>query len=117
MAEPEDVILEGAHAASSYVAALWRRHSAGEPQLELSDVRKRLEWLTVALYGDVPPIIAAEPRARPSLAARVARRIPRHLLEDAAVPSTDGERIRLPRTLEGDSAAGGYDFYLLMAVE
>lgn len=117
MSEPEDVILEGAHAATSYVAALWRRHTAGTPQLELADVRKRLEWLTVALYGDVPPIVAAESRARPSLAARVARRIPRHLLEEAAIPSTDGERIRLPRTIENNNAAASNDFYRLMAIE
>lgn len=117
MAEPEDVILEGAHAATAYVAELWRRRAYGTPWLTLAEIRRRLEWLTAALYGEARPIIAAEPRARPSLAGRIAHRIPRHLLDDAAVPSTDGERIFLPRSLENSAASGGYDSYQLLAVE
>src|SRR5690606_23355498 len=106
MSEPEDVILEGAHAATTFVARLWRRHRPGPPRVELADVRPRLELLVGAIFGGVPAIVPAEPPALPSLAGRIARRIPRHLIDGRAHASTDGARIRLPREIEGGGGQG-----------
>ena len=97
MAEPEDVILDGAHSATTVAARLWRRHRPGPARVELGEVRSRLELLVGAIFGSAPPIVPAEPPAIPSFFGRIARRIPRHLLDDRAYASTDGMRIRLPR--------------------
>ena len=99
MAEPEDVILEGAHSATTFIAGVWRRRRPGPARVELAEVRPRLELLIGALFRDAPPIIPAEPPALPSFVGRLARRIPRHLLDGREQASTDGARIRLPRAL------------------
>jgi nitric oxide reductase NorD protein len=131
MSEPEDVILEGAHVATTFAARLWRRHRPGPPQVELAEVRPRLELLIGAIFGDVPAIVPAEPPALPSFAGRIARRIPRHLLDGRAHASTDRVRIRLPRevgavegrAVEGRAVEGGrgragaVGTYRLLAVE
>ena len=106
MSEPEDVILEGAHVATTFAARLWRRHRPGPPQVELAEIRPRLELLVGAIFGDVPAIVPAEPPALPSFAGRIARRIPRHMLDGRAHASTDGVRIRLPREVGGGGRAG-----------
>lgn len=118
MSEPEDVILEGAHAASAYAARLWRRHVPGPPRVELDEVRRRLELLCNALFGQSFPVIVAEPLARPSFAGRLARRLPRHLLDERAHASTDGVRIRLPRAIEVSvSRAAVEATYRLLALQ
>lgn len=125
MAEPEEVIIEGAHAATEFAARLWRRHRPGPPRVELAEVRPRLELLVAAIFGDSPQIVAAEPAALPSFVGRLARRIPRHLLDERAHASTDGVRIRLPRSLavppmETGEPAGPHTtvaMYRLLALE
>ncbi len=118
MSEPEDVILEGAHAATAYAARIWRRHVPGPPRVELAEVRRRLELLCNALFGQSLPVIASEPMARPSFAGRLARRIPRHLLDDQAQGSTDGARIRLPRAIDvPDTRAAAETTYRLLVLE
>ncbi|HUF28574.1 MAG TPA: VWA domain-containing protein [Gemmatimonadaceae bacterium] len=118
MSEPEEVIIEGAHAATTFAARLWRRHRPGPPRVELAEVRPRLELLVGALFGDVPPIIVAEPPARPSFAGRIVRRIPRHLLDDRAHASTDGAHIRLPRVQHGEQGRdAAVSAYRVLAVE
>ncbi len=118
MSEPEDVLLEGAHAATTFVSRLWRRHVPGPPRVQLGGVRHRLEVLLGALFGEAPSIVPAEPAARPSFAGRIARRIPRHMIDEREHPSTDGGRIRLPRAIE---ARAGRDavlaLYRMMAVQ
>jgi nitric oxide reductase NorD protein len=120
MSEPEEVVLDGAHHATAFVAALWRRRSKrpAEPVLLLAEVRQRLELFTGALFGGAPPIGVAEPPALPNWFARLALRIPNHLLERRTHASTDGERLRLPAQI---SAAAGPDAsfarYRLLAVE
>jgi nitric oxide reductase NorD protein len=100
MSEPEDVILEGAHIATTFARDLWRRH-APQPQLVgLDELRLRLELFVEALYGTALPIAVAEPPALPSWLARLARPSPRHLDDRRAHPATDGVRIRLPKTLD-----------------
>ncbi|HEX3160711.1 MAG TPA: VWA domain-containing protein [Gemmatimonadaceae bacterium] len=107
MSEPEDVILEGAYAATTFVTRLWRRHVPGPPRVELAEVRPRLELFVGAIFGDVPSIVPAEPPALPSFVGRLMRRIPRHLLDSRAHASTDGVRIRLPRALHARAARAG----------
>lgn len=104
MSEPEDVLLDGAHIASSMAAALWRRRRRGPAMLELGDIRARLELLIAAIHPAPPLIVPAQPPARPTPLARWVRRIPRHLLESRALASTDGARLRLPPSL--DAARG-----------
>jgi nitric oxide reductase NorD protein len=118
MSEPEDVLLEGAHLATGFVAALWSRRRAEPERVALAEVRPRLELLVAALYGESPPITVAEPPARPTLFGRWARGIPRHLVELRPLASTDGTRLRLPRSLEaaeGEDAA--FREYRLLAVQ
>jgi len=108
MSEPEEVILDGAHHATTAIAALWRRRSGApeRPEIRLSEVRGRLELFTRAVFPEALPIVVAEPPAVPNWFARVALRIPRHLVLREPVPSTDGVRIRLPAVLD---AAHGWD--------
>ena len=107
MSEPEEVILDGAHHATTTIAALWRRRSGAQerPEVRLIDVRGRLELFTRALFPDALPIAVAEPPAVPNWFARVALRIPRHLVRREAVASTDGHQVRLPRAVD---ASGGW---------
>jgi len=115
MSEPEEVLLDGAHIATEYVARLWRRHTKGASVVGLADARRRLETLLAALYASPLPIVPAQAPARPTLFGRLARRTPRHLVDLRALPSTDGVRIRLPPLLD-DSAADGPTHYRLLAV-
>ena len=109
MSEPEDVILDGAHHATLFVQGLWRRRStSAEPEtIRLADVRSRLELFVRAAFGVPLTIGVAEPPPVPTLFARLGRRIPRHLVERRTLHSTDGERLRLPRTLPADPEDGG----------
>lgn len=118
MSEPEDVLLDGAHLATGFVAALWRRQRPPAAVLELAEVRGRLELLIAALFPEPPPVVVAEPPARATPLARWVRRTPRHLVDLRALPSTDGRRIQLPESL--DMARGRRETavrYRLLAVE
>ncbi|MDZ7780068.1 MAG: VWA domain-containing protein [Gemmatimonadota bacterium] len=108
MSEPEEVILDGAHHATTTLAALWHRRSgaAGPAELHLAEVRGRLELLTRAVFEHPPPIGVAEPPSIPNWFGRIAKRIPKHLVRRHAVASTDGARVRLPGTLD---ATAGWD--------
>ena len=116
MSEPEEVLLDGAHIATEYVARLWRRHTKGAPVAGLADARRRLETLLAALYASPLPIVPAEAQARPTLFGRLARRTPRHLVDLRVLPSTDGIRIRLPPLLDAgpDEAAARYRLLALV---
>ena len=117
MAEPEEVILDGAHAATEFVSSLWRRHGAHAPGLGLSDTRRRLELLIVAYGGQALPVVAAQAPARPTLFGRMARRTPSHLVDLRVLPSTDGARIRLPPRLDAAlGAAAAARRYRLLAL-
>ncbi len=120
MSEPEDVLLDGAHHATLFVQRLWRRHGGAPPpaMLRLADVRGRLELFVRAAFGHALTIGVAEPPALPSWFSRLGRRIPRHLVERRTLASTDGTRIRLPRTLpDGEAAGQGFTAYRLLALE
>jgi nitric oxide reductase NorD protein len=118
MSEPEEVILDGAHHATTAIAVLWRRRSGHteRPEVRLAEVRGRLELFTGALFANAPPIRVAEPPAVPNWFARVFRDIPRHMVLRRAVASTDGEQVRLPRALAADDGrAAAFARYRLMA--
>lgn len=118
MSEPEDVLLEGAHAAATYVRRLWRRNRVGPKRVELSDVRRRLELLVGAFHLDAPPIVVAEPLSPPSLFARLFLRIPSHMVDLRPLAGTDGVKIRLPRELtaaNGEEAAASV--YRMLALQ
>lgn len=117
MSEPEEVLLDGAHIATEYVARLWRRHTNGAPVAGLADTRRRLETLLAALYSSPLPIVPAEAPARPTLFGRLARRTPRHLLDLRALPSTDGVRIRLPPLLDAGTHDAAARYRLLAVVQ
>lgn len=118
MAEPEEVILEGAHLATTYAAELWRRNRGDAPALPgLADIRSRLEFYVAALCPGAPPIVVAEPPAVPHLLARWMKGIPAHLVERAAHCSTDGGRIRLPRRLDRGTERETLALYRLLALQ
>ncbi len=118
MSEPEDVLLDGAHLATGFVTALWRRRRPGPPVLELAEVRGRLELLIAALFPTPPALVVAEPPARPTPMARWVHRVPRHLMDLRALPSTDGLRLRLPASLDAACVEPeAATLYRLFAVE
>jgi len=120
MAEPEGLLIEGARLATSAARDLWRRRSPpdGRSVLPLARVCQRLELFVHALDAEAPPIVPADPPPAPVWLARLMGRAPRHLAPRNATASTDGARIRLPRTLdtsEGEPRA--WATYRLLAVE
>ena len=117
MSEPEEVILDGAHMATEYVARLWRRHTNDAPVARLADARRRLETLLAALYASPLPIVPAESPPRPTLFGRIARRTPKHLVDLRALPSTDGVRIRLPPLLDVGPGGAAARYRLLAVVQ
>ena len=116
MAEPEDVIAEAALHATRLVRDIWaRRRTDGPPGL--ADLRRRLELFVAAVFPDAPEIGVAEPPAPPSFLTRLARRHTSHLHGTLALSSRDGERIRLPGTLDSLAPADIPERYRLLALE
>jgi len=94
-------------------SALGRRARA----VRLDDVRRRLELLVTAVYDRPIPIAAAETPKRRSWSFGNGVFGPRHLRRAEALPTTDGERIQLPREIEGVDADTALAEYRLMAIE
>lgn len=119
MAEPEDVIAEGALVATRVARELWSRRTAGarDGPPRLQDCRRRLELFVAAVFPDAPEIGVAEAPAPPSLLTRLARRRTAHLYSRFAISSTDGLRIRLPAELEDVPRREVLDRYRLLALE
>lgn len=118
MAEPEDLIIDGAHLASRLAREVWRRHAPAplRAEVRLADVRVRIELFLMALFETPIPVTAADPSAPVSWLARLAGRAAVAGIDVMA--GTDGMRIYLPPALD---AAGGaeaaVESYLLLAVE
>jgi nitric oxide reductase NorD protein len=119
VAEPEDVLAEGALHVTTLARDLWARRSAGKsgarPQLD--DLRRRLDILVAALFPAVPAICLAEPPAPPSFLSRLARRPTAHIHSPDALAFSDGRRIGLPATLNDLPAQRIAGRYRVLALE
>src|SRR5690606_11190043 len=120
MAEPEEILLDGAHHATRFVQRLWRhrvRHE--EPQLlYLVDCRARLEIFVRAAFGISVTVGATDSPNPPSLLRRSALRIPREMITSEPIAETDGLYVRLPASVANQTARGsGCDFYRLCAAQ
>lgn len=118
MAEPEDLIIDGAHRASRLARDVWRRYAPApvETVLRLADVRLRIELFLNALFEAPVAVAAADTPAPVSWLARLAGRAADGRAEVMA--GTDGVRIYLPPAF--DAASGieaAFQTYLLLAVE
>jgi len=115
LAEPEDLVLDGALVASRFARDLWRRYAppATDGAMHLAAVRPRLELFLRALFGREILIARAEPPAPVSWLGRLAGSggEPRE-----HVPATDGARIYLPARLDS-SDDPALQVYALLAVE
>ncbi len=102
MSEPEDLLAEGALAATRLARELWGRRAAGArgERPRLTNLRRRLELLVAAVFPDAPEIGTAEAPAPLSFLTRLARRRSGPVTARSALSSTDGRRIRLPRDLD-----------------
>ena len=118
--EPEGLLIDGARKAAVAVRELWwrARPPRARGELPLTRVKRRLELLAGALYGDSPPILPSDPPPRPTWLARLFGRAPRHLVTPVAQASTDGASVWLPRALAaaGDEGAA-VSTYRLLALE
>ena len=116
MAEPEDVIIEAAHAATTAARSLWLRCAAPDTSPHLADLRRRLDLFLATLFPDAPEIGVAEPAAPRFRLARWAAGIPAHA-RSGPQASTDGARLRLPAALDGVEPAAILPTYRLLALE
>jgi nitric oxide reductase NorD protein len=118
MAEPEDLILDGAHIASRVARAAWRRYAPASPDhlLRLADVRVRIELFLTALFERPLAVVAADGAAPGSWLARLAGRGSDE--RGGILAGTDGVRIYLPPTVDASGGvADAVQWYLLIAVE
>ena len=91
--------------------------SLGPRVVRLDEVRRRLELLVTAVYDQPIPIAATEkPRSR-AWWVWMEPFAPGHLRRTHELPTTDGERIQLPREIVAADADAALAQYRLMAVE
>ena len=120
MVEPEGLLIEGARRATVVARELWwrARPPAGRVTLPLAHVKRRLELLVTALFGDTLPIVPADAPPPPTWLARMLGRGPRHCAPEIALPATDGVFLWLPRAIDAvDPPDGAIEIYRLWAVE
>lgn len=97
MAEPEELIIDAARHATTFVSHLWDRdNNASDHSGTLSACRQHLEFFLAAVHGYDIPVRVAQPPAPPSALSRLFAPMPRHLIETRALPANDGVRIFLP---------------------
>ena len=119
MSEPEEVIIDAAHVASEQVVGLWRARAAEleDRELSLDQIKRRLTLFLQATMRLDAPIVAAQPPRIPNVLVRWFRDTPKFTFRESAIPSTDGVRIRLPRTIrwpaesDREEAAERYRLY------
>ncbi len=119
MSEPEEVILEAAHAAIAHLPRRRRPAQATDAEpFGLDGIHRRLELFLSALAPSAPPIVPAEAPAMPTWLGRMMRRTPAHRLDPRAFPSTDGHRLRLPRRIDSLALDGRtLESYLVIGLE
>ena len=119
MAEAEDVIVDVARHATSYVQTLWRRHRpkvVGPATVQLADVAPRIDLLIRSVFGTGYRIRIAQPSAPLTFLSRAFRRhdVPR---STGAVPSTDGASVWLPADSGLADLAAGTERLRLLALQ
>jgi len=119
VAEPEDVIAEGALHATRFARELWARRTAGRTEAppRLQDLKRRLELFVAAIFPEVLEICTAEEPAPPTFLARLAGRGTSHLNCREALASSDAVRMRLPAHLDALPPDQIADRYRLLALE
>jgi nitric oxide reductase NorD protein len=120
LAEPEELIIEGAHLATRVARDVWRRHSppSSTETIRLADVRSRLELFVTALFRATIQLLPIEPPSKATWLARLARGRTHDPRVEPFVSGTDGERIFLPRELPRIvTARDGLEVYRLLAVQ
>jgi nitric oxide reductase NorD protein len=119
--EPEGLLIDGARKVTVATRELWwrARPPRGRHELPLARVKRRLELVAGALYGDIPSILPSDPPPRPTWLARVLGRAPGHLSARTAPPGTDGASVWLPRAIEtgADDEQAAVATYRLLALE
>jgi nitric oxide reductase NorD protein len=119
MAEPEELILEGAHFATRVARDAWRRYGAAaeDRATSLTAVRTRLELFLTALLGTSLTIAPIEPPAPATWLSRLAHG-PSRRRDRSPHSGTDGRRVCLPASLPpGTSGLDALTLYRLLAVE
>jgi nitric oxide reductase NorD protein len=120
MAEPEELIVEGAYVTTRFARTIWRRYRVEikEPTLLLRDARWRLELFVGALVGAPIRIAEAESAAPRSWLARFRRHGPALTRRHEATPGTDGMRLYLPASLPArDGVDAALEMYRLLALQ
>lgn len=119
MAEPEDVIAEGALHATRFARELWARRTVGRAKTppRLADLQRRLDLFIAAVFPGSPEIGVAEPPAPPTVLRKLLRYHTSHLTPNVALAFSDGVRIRLPAQLDSIPASEIPDRYRLLALE
>ncbi len=120
MAEPEELIIEGAHLATRVAGDIWRRHAAprSASTIGLAAVRARLDLFVTALFRASVPILPVVPPSKATWLARLARGRTHDARLEPFVSGTDGYRIFLPRELPRTVAGcDGLDVYRLLALQ
>jgi nitric oxide reductase NorD protein len=118
--EPEGLLIDGARRATVAARELWwrARPTQARGELPLAHVKRRLELVVGALYGDTPAILPSDPPPRPTWLARLLGRAPGHLSPRTAQASTNGASVWLPRALEtGGGEVAAVATYRLLAIE
>lgn len=120
MAEPEELIIEGAHVATRLARAAWRQYgpAANNTDVLLTTVRTRLELFVTALFG-MPIVVAAmDPPPPVTWLGRLSGARPADKLDVRLMSATDGRQIFLPPVLA--ASLWGLDaitMYRLLAVQ
>ena len=121
MAEPEELILEGAHFATRVARDAWRRYGTPAPDdaIPLCAVRARLEMFLTALVRTSITIVPMEPPAPASWLSRLARGpVARPSRQTAAYPAPTDDDVCLPAALPPTTCGlDALTLYRLLAVE
>jgi nitric oxide reductase NorD protein len=115
MAEPEELIIEGAHFITRHVHDVLRRRARAADDgatITVRDIRPRLEAFATALCGVSIPIREADVAAPLSWLARLAARRPPRV----AWPAADDRCVYLPQSLDGLDADAAIERYRLVTV-
>ena len=120
MAEPEELIVEGAYVATRFARTIWRRYRVEIPDavVPLRDARWRLELFASAFAGTHVRIAEAESPAPRSWLAMLTRRGPASARRPDAMPGTDGRRLYLPAALPArEGVDPALEMYRLLALQ